>query len=192
MTHCVIREDRYSNEGDRLLNQIVHTFQTKDGIPVRVRPLQPDDAAYLVDIFQNMSQESRYTRFNLSLSDPDPATVWQEAAEMVDFERPESDGWLAFADLPDAPDTAIAGIRYVHTKPGEAEIAITVRDDMQNKGIGTALMEFLFEQAKKAGIRRLVALAQRNNLPLWEMLKKSPVPIKRTSEGSYVYLEAEL
>jgi RimJ/RimL family protein N-acetyltransferase len=174
------------------LNQVVHTFKTKDGIPIHVRPLQPEDKAHLVHIFENMGHESRYSRFNLSLANPDPAVVWQEATEMVDLKRPDSDGWLAFADLPDAPNTPVAGIRYIHTQKGEAEISISVRDDMQNKGIGTGLMRFMFEQAKRAGITKLVALAQRNNRPLWELLKKSPLPIKRTPEGSYVYLEVEL
>jgi GNAT superfamily N-acetyltransferase len=174
------------------LEQVIHTVQAKDGISVKVRPLQPEDAGHLVDIFENMSHESRYTRFNLPMTNTDPDEIWQEAAEMVDFERPESDGWLAFADLPDAPDTPVAGIRYVRSGEGEAEIAISVRDDMQNKGIGTALMGFLVEQAKKAGLKKLVALAQRNNRPLWEMLKKSQVEIQRTPDGSFVYLEVEL
>ena len=175
-----------------MLNQVVYTFQTKDGITIRVRSLQPEDTVHLVDIFENMGQESRYSRFNLPLADPDPDAVWQEAAEMVDFKRPESDGWLAFADLPDKTNVPVAGIRYIRTEDGEAEIGISVRDDMQNKGIGTALMLFMFEQAKKAGITRLVALAQRTNKPLWEMLKKSPVPLNRIPDGSYIYLEVEL
>jgi hypothetical protein len=54
------------------------------------------------------------------------------------------------------------------------------------------MMAFLFDQAKKAGLTRLVALAQRNNRPLMELLKKSQIPIKRTSEGSNVYVEVEL
>jgi RimJ/RimL family protein N-acetyltransferase len=174
------------------MNQIVHTFQTKDGITIRLRPLLPEDAVHLVDIFENMSQESRYTRFNTPMANPDPDKILQEAAEMTDFERPGSDGWLAFADLPDKPDTAVAGIRYVRTGEGEAEVAISVRDDMQNKGIGSAMMAFLFDQAKKAGLTKLVALAQRSNRPLMQLLKKSQIPIKRTSEGSNVYVEVEL
>lgn len=174
------------------MDQIVHTFQTKDGIPVKVRQMQPEDADYLVEIFENMGLESRYARFNMPLPDPDPVMVQQEATEMAAIERPESDGWLAFADLPGKPGTPVAGIRYVRTHEGEAEVAISVRDDMQNKGIGTALMTFLFEQAKKAGINKLVALAQRNNRPLWAMLKKSPKPVTRSPEGGFVYLEVEL
>ena len=180
------------DQENRLLDQIVHTFQTKNGIQIRVRPLHPGDTGHLVDIFDNMGQDSRYTRFNLTLLDPDPATVWQEAAEIANINRPQSDGWLAFADLPGRPNTAVAGIRYAHTQEGEAEIAISVRDDMQNKGIGTALMAYLFAQAKEAGIKRLVAQAQRNNRPLWQMLKKSPIPIERTPDGSHVYLEVDL
>lgn len=174
------------------MNQQEHTFHTKDGIPIRVRPLQPDDADYLIDIFENMGQESRYARFNMDLTDPDPELIEKEAAEMVALERPEDDGWLAFADLPGRPDTPVAGIRYIHTGEDEAEVAISVRDDMQNKGIGTALLLFLIEQAKKAGIHKLAALAQRNNRPLWQILSKTNLPIKRTPEGSFVHVEVEL
>jgi RimJ/RimL family protein N-acetyltransferase len=170
----------------------VHVFETKDGLPVRVRALQPEDIDHLIDIFENMGQESRYSRFNIPMAEPDPELVRQEAAEMVDFERPHSDGWLAFADLPGKPDTPVAGVRYVHTGEGEAEVAISVRDDMQNKGIGTALLSFLFEKAKEAGITKLVALAQRNNRPLWKILDKSKFPARRTPDGSSVYLEVEL
>jgi acetyltransferase len=179
-------------QGVPLLSEVVHDFQTKDGIPIKVRPLQLEDAAHLVDIFENMGSESRYARFNVPMENPDPEMVYQEAAEMADVERPQNDGWLAFADLPGKPDTPVAGIRYIRTAEGEAEVAISVRDDMQNKGIGTAMLVFLFEQAKKAGITRLVALAQRNNRPLWQILTKAPYPIKRTPDGSNVYLEVEL
>ena len=175
-----------------MLTKIVHTFQAKDGTLIEVRPMQPEDTPYLIDIFEHMGLESRYTRFNMALPAPDLALIQQEAAEMTDFERPESDGWLAFADLPDKPDTPVAGIRYIHTAPGEAEIALSVRDDMQNKGIGTALFLYMVEQAKKSGILRLVGLAQRNNRPLATLLSKSPYPIKRTPEGSYVHLEIAL
>jgi GNAT superfamily N-acetyltransferase len=154
--------------------------------------MQPEDAVHLVDIFEHMSLDSRYTRFNMAMPAPDPERVQQEAAEMTDFERPKSNGWLAFADLPDRPDTPVAGIRYIHTAPAEAEISLSVRDDMQNKGIGTALFNFLIEEARKAGIKRLVGLAQRNNRPLLKLLNKVSLPMKRTPDGSFIHLEVLL
>jgi hypothetical protein len=57
------------------LEQVIHTFQAKDGISVKVRPLQPEDAGHLVDIFENMSHESRYTRFNLPMTNTDPDEI---------------------------------------------------------------------------------------------------------------------
>jgi acetyltransferase len=172
--------------------EIVHSFQAKDGTQINVRPMQPEDTPHLVDIFENMGLESRYTRFNMALPTPDPAAVEREAAEMTAFERPYSDGWLAFADVDGEPDTPVAGIRYIHSGPGEAEIALSVRDDMQNKGIGTSLFAYMVEQAKINGIERLVGLAQRGNRPLLELLKNSPYPVKRTPDGSYLHLEAQL
>lgn len=172
--------------------EIVHTFQAKDGTHINVRAMQPEDAPHLIDIFENMGLESRYSRFNMAMPTPDPAMVQREAAEMVDLQRPYSDGWLAFADLNGDPDTPVAGIRYIHAGPGAAEIALSVRDDMQNKGIGTGLFAYLVQQAKINGIERLVGVAQRGNRPLLELLKNSPYPVKRTPDGSYLYLEAQL
>lgn len=169
-----------------------YKFKAKDGSDIEVRPMEPDDVPHLVDLFDNMGLESRYTRFNMSLPTPDIQMIVEEAAEMTDFERPESDGWLAFADLPGEPETAVAGIRYIHTAPGEAEIALSVRDDMQNKGIGTALFLYMLEEARKSGIKRLVGLAQRNNRPLFRLLNNVKDPIHKMPEGSYVHLVVEL
>lgn len=154
--------------------------------------MQPEDAVHLVDIFDHMSLDSRYTRFNMAMPAPDIERVQQEAAEMTDFERPNSNGWLAFADLPDQPNAPVAGIRYIHTAPGEAEISMSVRDDMQNKGIGTALFNIVIEEARKAGLTRLVGLAQRNNRPLLQLLNKISYPIKRKPDGSFMHLEVQL
>jgi RimJ/RimL family protein N-acetyltransferase len=174
------------------LDNIVHTFHTKDGLQITVRPLQAEDTRLLIDLFAHMGLESRFLRFNTSLAEPDPERIQQEAQHIADVKRPENDGWLAFANLPDQPNAPVAGIRYLHTGSGSAEISLAVRDDMQNKGIGTALITFLFEQAKASGITKLEALVQLDNRPLWKILNKLPLPIQRNTDGSYVHLEIEL
>ena len=63
---------------------------------------------------------------------------------------------------------------------------------MQNKGIGGELLRFLLQQARSAGIKRLIGTVQRSNLPLWRLLKKFPLPLTLESEGSYTTITAEL
>ena len=169
-----------------------HTFHTKDVLLIGISPLKPEDAHHLVDLFEHMGAESRYLRFNLSLTDPDPELIWSEARRLAQVD-PERDGaWLAFADLPDQPGAPIAGMRYMRINQDTAEASIVVRDDMQQKGIGAELLNYLLIQAKEAGINHLTATVQRGNRPLWRLIQKSPVPIERDSQGSTTTLTAHL
>lgn len=171
--------------------QVVHTFQLEDGTFIQLRPLRPDDAEHLVNLFNHMGPESRFLRFNVPLADPDPDLVWSEARRMAEV-APGDGAWLAFADLPGEPDAPVGGIRYVRTAEATAEAALVVRDDMQNKGIGTELLRFLTAQARAAGITKLTATIQRANRPLWRIFQKAPLAISRRSQGAYTVIEADL
>jgi len=103
-------------------------------------------------------------------------------------------GWLAFADLPDQPCAAVGGVRYVLI-PGKtdvAEVALTVRDDLQGQGIGRELLELVVKQARVEGIRSLVAVVQAGNRAVLKLLSGIPYPINRTLEGGEVYVEADI
>jgi acetyltransferase len=167
-----------------------HTFKDKNGRLVGLRPLKLEDAHHLVDLFEHMGAESRYLRFNLSLTDPDPELVWSEARRLAQIDPARDGAWLAFCDLPDQAGAPIAGIRYMRVDQETAEASLVVRDDMQNQGIGTELLKYLLSQARAAGIRRLTASVQRGNRSLWRLLSKSPVKIERESQGSTTTLTA--
>ena len=165
-------------------DEIEHMFLSKDNQLIRVRALRPEDAELLVDLFENMGANSRYLRFNLALTDPDPSLVLEEARRMARVKPGRDGAWLAFADLLDRPNAPIGGARYVRLDETTAEAALAVRDDMQNKGIGTGLLTYLTSQAKEAGITRLVATVQRTNRSLLHILHKSPLKVTFEPEGS--------
>jgi GNAT superfamily N-acetyltransferase len=169
-----------------------HTFLSKEDHLVRVRPMLPEDAHHLVDLFEHMGADSRYLRFNLSLIDLDSEAVWEGARRLADVD-PERDGaWLAFIDLPDQPDAPVAAARYVRLDEETAEAALAVRDDLQNKGIGSKLLSYLADQAREAGIRRLVAIVQRANRSLLHILQNSSFRVTFEPEGSSTTIVAEL
>ncbi len=168
-----------------MTDQDLHTIRTKDGRLLEVRPLRPEDAPLLVDLFDHMSPESRLLRFNLALTTPDPDLVWSQARRLAQVDPLRDGAWLVFADLPGEPDAPVAGARYVRLSVDTAEASLAVRDDMQNKGIGNQLLRFLVDQALAAGISKLVATIQRGNRPLWHLLKKSGFPIAFEPEGGY-------
>ncbi|NOX60809.1 MAG: GNAT family N-acetyltransferase [Chloroflexi bacterium] len=169
-----------------------YAFQADDGAWVRVRPMRADDAPHLVDIFEHLSPESRYLRFHEPLDAPDPHLVKQTAVEMAENATKNGRGWLAFVDLPDRANAPVAGVRWVRLDEETAEIALTVRDDMQRKGIGRELLRLAALDAYASGVRKLIAVLIATNQPVLRLLQRSPFPVKRTYRSGELYVEVEL
>ncbi|HRN69449.1 MAG TPA: GNAT family protein [Promineifilum sp.] len=164
---------------------IIDSFETKTGIRVHVRPLMAEDAPYLVDLFEHMSSESRYNRFMQAIDHIDIDRIWSEAEHIAHLIDGDSYGLVAFVDLPDRDHTPVGSARFVRFSPQQAEIAVSVRDDLQHMGIGTHLLQLLIETASEQGIEQLVGIARNSNEPMWAMLKKLGYRLERQSEGSY-------
>jgi len=165
---------------------IQHRFRDNTGLEIRVRSETPDDATHLIDIFENLSPLSRYRRFNEPLENADPLLVRQGAVRLASLDPAKGKAWLAFADLPGRPNAPVGGARYALIEPGVAEIAVTVRDDLQRRGIGSQLMNFVLHQAKAAGITALVARFQASNQSIWRMLGYSPYQVTWEFHGGEV------
>lgn len=173
-------------------DESVYTFETKKGHPAWIRPLQADDTPLLIELFAYMSPESRYQRFQYASTEPDPEFVWREAEKLARIGPEQGAAWLAFVDFPEHTGVPAGGVRYMFVSEGVAELAVTVRDDMQRLGIGSHLLRFALRQAREQGVRRLVAQVRRDNKAVWQLLRSLEIPFERTHEGSNSYVEVEL
>ena len=69
---------------------------------------------------------------------------------------------------------------------GAAEVAFTVADEHQGRGIGPRLLERLAERAAEAGIERFVAEVLADNRPMLKVFEEAGFEVSRTLEGSEV------
>jgi acetyltransferase len=168
------------------------TFRTETGKRVVARPLTQDDAPYLVDIFEHMSPESRYHRFQQTLENLNPKRVWEEAEKIARMEDEQQGGLIAFWARPLQPHIPVAAARYVRLDGDTAEIAISVRDDMQGQGIGTWLLRLTVRQAQQEGLQKLVGNALNSNTAVWQLLEKLGYPFTRKPEGLVSEIEIDL
>ena len=168
------------------------TLETTSGLVLRVRPEQPDDGPALVRLFSHLSPSSRFLRFSKVMDEPDPQRVQQEAERLARLGPPNDMAWLAFADSPEEAAVPLAVVRYVRTAPGEAELAIAVRDDMQRQGIGSALLLHACVQAQQDGLERLTATFRSENRGIWALLKRSPFPVSWTVDGPEISAVVDL
>ena len=161
-----------------------YSFESDDGLLVEVYHVEVGDAAYLVDLFDHLSTDSRYMRFNQFLESVDSQIVQREAEHIATVDPARGRSLLAFADLPDQPNAPVAGARYVRTDiPQQAEVSLSVRDDMQHQGIGGHMLLCLFSEALKDGLRTLVGTFQTNNRRIWALLGESPYQSNTVIDG---------
>lgn len=160
-------------------------FETKTGLTVQVRKLVVEDAPYLVDLFENMGSESRYNRFLQPADNVSIDYVWTEAENIARQTTGENFGLVAFADTDERSDVPVGAARYMKLSAKQAEIAISVRDDMQRLGIGSQLLRLLVIHAEENGIDHLVGTIQNSNAAMWTLLQKLNLRIVSQPEGSY-------
>ncbi|TML87413.1 MAG: GNAT family N-acetyltransferase [Actinobacteria bacterium] len=122
-----------------------------DGGTAHVRPIRPTDADALVALHARLSQETIYLRF--FTPHPVLSTLEIERFTQVDYD----DRMALIAEL---DDEMVAVARYDRNPGGdgtEAEVAFTVDDVHQGRGLGTILLEHLAVIARAHGITRFVA-----------------------------------
>jgi GNAT superfamily N-acetyltransferase len=131
-----------------------------NGADVEIRPIRPDDKALLAEGVRHLSERSAYQRF-LSPKNKLAAGELRYLTE-VDFRD-----HVAFVAVPaDEPDVLVGVGRWVRlaSDPEVAEIAFVVADDLQRRGLGTALGEALAQAARERGVKRFLATMLPDNL----------------------------
>jgi ribosomal protein S18 acetylase RimI-like enzyme len=160
------------------------TVTLRDGSTVELRPIRPDDKARLVEAFARLSPESRYLRFFTGKD--------HLSADELRF-LTEVDGEQHFALAATLPDGAGAGVvRFVRLKdqPHVAELAITVVDAMQHKGLGRILLDRLVEAARERGVTHFRAEVLATNAPMLALLEGQVAT--QTRSGSLLVVDFPL
>lgn len=175
-----------------MLKRRKHRFKLKNGVRVVVRPIQRTDRDFLIDIFDHLSSDSRYMRFNEPLDHATRAFIEENAARIAQEAVEQGRGWLALAVAPDGAETAIGGVRYIRSGTDSAEIAITIRDDYQGLGLGRHLVQLLVGTARQDGVRTLSASIHKANAPALRLLRHIDRPVTQVSDGDSITLTVDI
>ncbi len=142
-------------------------FVLQDGTPALLWPLLPTDAETLRDVFRRLSPGSRYHRFLQVLDQLDDPMI-RLLVDSVDGVHHIA---LLLIVLPPEGQEELIGVAHLVQNPDDpatADIAVTVVDDWQGRGAGTALVSALLARRPAAvtRLRTLVAADNRASLAL--------------------------
>ena len=159
-----------------------------DGGRVLVRPVVPEDREAVAAGYQQLSSRSRRTRFFsppdvLGDDDLDYLTV-------LDYHDHYAIGAFML-DEPGAPGVAIG--RYIRDRdePGRAEVAVTVLDQYQHRGIGTLLTRLLADVASRNDVRTFVYYVLWENEDMIELLREEGARVSPDEPG-VAFIELDL
>jgi len=159
----------------------------RDGSRVLLRQGRPSDRELLLRGFERLSPESRYRRFLA----PMPELSEEMVRYLTDVDHHDHEAVIAL-DVDSGEGVGVA--RYVRSAERDdvAEVAVTVVDEWQGRGVGTLLLDALSARARQEGIRSFTALMLSSNREMMDLLGHLDEIRIVDREGGTVQIEVPL
>jgi L-amino acid N-acyltransferase YncA len=147
---------------------------------VVVRPARADDVAGIAQLYDALSDASYRSRF-LTRRRPDGSAA---DARLLP-------GRTVSLVACDADGAVLAEARFErHDGDDEvAELAVTVRDDVQGRGLGRELLGRLTAEARRCGVQRLLSVVRTDNIGMLALLSHAGLVLVEPTEGGVAVVE---
>jgi RimJ/RimL family protein N-acetyltransferase len=157
-------------------------FRLRDGTRVLVRPIRPEDRDRLQVGVRQLSPASRYQRFHAAVSELSP----QELRNLTDVDHVNHLAWIGLdPTLPGQPAVGVARCIRLPQEPRTAEVAVTVLDAYQGRGLGTLLLGLLSQTAAVQDIQTFRAYVLEDNEAMLRIFRDLGAYVGRLDVGEY-------
>ncbi|MBL8978147.1 MAG: GNAT family N-acetyltransferase [Gemmatimonadetes bacterium] len=173
----------------------------RDGTPIIIRAIQPDDDEALREGFRLLSDQTIYQRFFQAKRD----LAEHELRYLTQLDFVDHVGLAAVISNPAGEfiigvgrfvrlGSGRAGVRGVERDrtPAHAEVAFVVGDEFQGQGVGSQLLAHLVVIARDLGIRYLEAEVLPENRPMIAVFRRSGLPITEAVHEGVLHVELRL
>lgn len=156
------------------------TTTLRDGSPVLIRRVTPDDKPVLREAFARLSPETRYRRFMRPVKELSE----KELDYLTQIDHTSHLAWVAVdPNSAEHPGLGVARCIRLPHDPRTAEVAITVVDSHQGKGLGTLLLSMITRSAIQQGIDAFVAHVLVENAPMLKLFTELGGTVKLEDAG---------
>ncbi|MBN7795235.1 bifunctional acetyl coenzyme A synthetase (ADP forming), alpha domain/GNAT family N-acetyltransferase [Parahaliea mediterranea] len=160
-----------------------YSLNTRDGRPLSVRPIRPEDAAIEQRFVDGLSPQSKYFRFMYGMGHITPAMLARFT--QIDYDREMA---LVAVDGDGTAEASLKAVaRYVANPGGDScEFALAVADEMQRQGIGSQLMQRLMALAREHGFREIEGEVLAENAKMLQLCRRLGFSIHRSAQDAEV------
>lgn len=135
----------------------VQTIPTRSGASIAVRPVVAADEDLLADFFDRVSDEDRRFRFLTAHKH----LTHEQLVPLIEVDHVRTESFVAF----DTESQTVVGHAMLAADQtlDTGEIAVSVCQNWRGKGVGWALLDVLAQAARERGLRRVIAIEDREN-----------------------------
>jgi acetyltransferase len=153
--------------------EYITPWELNDGTPVTLRPIRPEDEPLMVKFHETLSEDSVRQRYFLSMKLG--TRTAHERLMKVCFSDYDREMALVAERLAPNGSREILGVGRLSRIRGrtEAEFALIISDQWQNKGLGTKLLSELLEIARKEKITKVIGYVLQENIEMQRLCEAS-------------------
>ncbi|MDX8340064.1 bifunctional acetate--CoA ligase family protein/GNAT family N-acetyltransferase [Draconibacterium sp. IB214405] len=167
---------------------LIKEANLRDGTPITLRPIRPEDEPMWLELLGSCSKESIYHRFRYDFYFDSHEVASQFC--FIDYDREIA--IVAEHEKEDGQKELIGVGRLIADPDVEImEYAVLITDKWQKKELGFALTSYCLEIAKSRGIKKLAAETTRDNKPMISVFRKLNFKI-RFNEDTTVSVNKDL
>jgi len=152
----------------------------RDGSTVRVRACRPDDEQALVALFKSLSEESQWLRF---FAPAKGSALAAEAKREINL-----DGTFGLLASSGDKERVVGHAFFAVLDEHRAEVAFTIANDFQGRGLGTILLGQLAEVASANGIQLFEAEVVAANHAMLHVFRESGFPIEVSASAGQLHV----
>jgi acyl-CoA hydrolase/RimJ/RimL family protein N-acetyltransferase len=158
----------------------LEAFKTSNsGLKILLRPVRISDEPLVKDFFYSLSEGTMHKRF-MQAQRSMPHEVLQESFVVIDYSKE----MVILSILQQNQKEIITGLAQFTSNEGShtAEVAIVIKDEYQNQGIGTELLTHLTYIAKRQGLLGFSADVLKDNRAMLHLFEKIGFNIEKKTK----------
>ncbi|HKY27518.1 MAG TPA: GNAT family N-acetyltransferase, partial [Pyrinomonadaceae bacterium] len=171
--HVTVKPELGFQSGDIVL---------RDGSTVHVRVMRPEDEPLLMDLFRSLSEDSRWLRFCCTVKDSGLAA---EAHREAQIDYKSRFGLIALAG---GEQQIVGHAFYTAIDDGHADVAFTIANSYQGRGLASIMLGQLAEIALANGIQVFEADVLSSNHRMLGVFRDSGFQIKVHAEAGQLHV----
>ncbi len=152
----------------------------RDGTQIFFRPVKPTDEPALSEMLYSLSRESLRTRyFTSTMTFPH-----KDVQKLTNIDYRNDLAIVGVVPGPGGEEEIVAIAQYfLDPKTQAAEVAFIVQDEWQKRGMGTFLLKYITEIARKRGVKKFYAKVLPTNRPMLAIFHNSGFRVSTEFDG---------